>query len=257
MGYLGTQKELGYKGNWDVWGRKYTLLGLLDCYARTGDVKDLAAAQAVADHLMRELPADGKPCIVDVGQWNGMAASSIIEPLVKLYFATGEKKYLDYAASIPASWETEGGPKLISKAMAGMPVYDMFPGPVANPQGYGDYGKSKSYEMMSCYDGLIELYRAAGKAEYLEPVKTVGSKEAAPAQCDMHQNCCVANGPRGMLMIPKLAVMRGREGPVVNLYGTMQATVQSPGGQDLKWEMYSDYPIGGAVTLKLNVKQPE
>ena len=346
-GYIGTQKELSYKGNWDVWGRKYTLLGLLDCYERTGDKKDLAAAMRVADHLIKELPAGGNPTIVNVGQWNGMAASSIIEPLVKLYIASGQKKYLDYAVSIPTSWETDAGPKLISKAMAGMPVYDMFPGPVANPKGYGDYGKSKSYEMMSCYDGLIELYRATGDRKYIEPVnkvydsivdheltiigsgsdwerwnngrskqgqpwkkgmetcvtvywmklnaqllaltgeakyagafersiyntllgaqkpdgtwwvhhvQTVGFKEAAPAQCDMHQNCCVANGPRGMMMIPKLAVMRGEAGPVVNLYGPMQATIQSPGGQDLTLKMTGDFPVGDTMTLTLSAKKAE
>lgn len=346
-GYIGTQKQLSYKGNWDVWGRKYTLLGLLDCYQRTGAVKDLQAAQRVADHLMAELPADGKPRIVDVGQWNGMAASSIIEPLVKLYFATGQKKYLDYAASIPASWEAGSGPRLISKAMADMPVYDMFPGPIDNPKGYGDYGKSKSYEMMSCYDGLIELYRATGDVKYIQPVKnvygsivdheltiigsgsdwerwnngrgkqarawmkgmetcvtvywmklnaqlleltgearyaeafersmyntllgaqkpdgtwwvhhvqTAGFKEAAPAQCDVHQNCCVANGPRGMMMIPKLAIMRDEEGPVVNLYEPMRATIQSPRGQDLTWKMTGDYPVADTVTLTLGAGQAE
>ncbi len=55
-GYIGTYKPDKHLGIWDVWGRKYTLLGLLAAHDLTGDPAALAAARRVADHLIQEAP---------------------------------------------------------------------------------------------------------------------------------------------------------------------------------------------------------
>ena len=46
-GYLGTYQHSGFVigNNWNVWCRKYTLWGLLECYGLLGDEKILTAAQ--------------------------------------------------------------------------------------------------------------------------------------------------------------------------------------------------------------------
>ena len=180
-GLLSTQMPNGYIGNysdaaqleqWDIWGRKYTLLGLLAYHDLTGDRDALKGARLVADHLLTQV-GPGKADIVKTGNYRGMPSSSILEPVVMLYRRTGEKKYLDFAQYIVDQWETESGPKLISKALSGVPVSERF----FHPASWWSYENGqKAYEMMSCYEGLLELYRITGKQEYLKAVEmAVGS----------------------------------------------------------------------------------
>lgn len=175
-GLLATQLSNGYIGNysdaaqlqqWDIWGRKYTMLGLLAYYDLTGDKPALKGATMLADHLMTQV-GPGKTDIVKTGNYRGMPSSSILEPVVLLYRRTGEKKYLDFAQYIVDQWETENGPGLLSKAIAGIPVSERFPFPAS----WWSYENGqKAYEMMSCYEGLLELYRITGKPDYLKAVQ--------------------------------------------------------------------------------------
>ena len=172
-GLLATQSPDGYIGNytpeaqlqqWDIWGRKYTLLGLLAYFDISGDQKTLDAAKKLADHLLTQV-GPGKADIVKTGNYRGMPSSSILEPMVLLYRHTGEKRYLDFAKYIVVQWETTDGPKLISKAIDGVNVADRFPKP---PVWWGWENGQKAYEMMSCYEGLLELYRITGEPTYLK-----------------------------------------------------------------------------------------
>jgi hypothetical protein len=172
-GLLATQTSDGYIGNyspeaqlqhWDIWGRKYTMLGLLAYYDISGDKKALDAAKKLAGHLLTQVGPDHTD-IVKTGNYRGMPSSSILEPMVLLYRHTNEKRYLDFAKYIVAQWETADGPKLITKAASGVNVADRFPFPKS--WWSWDNGQ-KAYEMMSCYEGLLELYRITGEATYLK-----------------------------------------------------------------------------------------
>lgn len=174
-GLISTQSADGYIGNyaddkhlaaWDIWGRKYCMLGLLSYYDLTGEKKSLNAASRIADHLMKELK-DRNAMIVKLGNHRGMAASSVLEPICLLYVRSGEKKYLDFAEEIVRQWETPDGPQLISKST--VDVANRFPKPQTN--WYGWEQGQKAYEMMSCYEGLFELYRITGKPEYKKAVE--------------------------------------------------------------------------------------
>jgi DUF1680 family protein len=172
-GLLATQTPDGYIGNyskeaqlqhWDVWGRKYTMLGLLAYYDISEDNKALLAARKLADHLLTQV-GPGKVDIVKTGNYRGMPSSSILEPMVLLYKHTGEPRYLDFAKYIAAQWETSDGPQLISKALDGLNVAERFPFPKV---WWGWENGQKAYEMMSCYEGLLELYRITGEPSYLK-----------------------------------------------------------------------------------------
>ena len=175
-GLLATQMPNGYIGNyadsaqleqWDIWGRKYTLLGLLAYYDLTGDKASLKGARQVADHLLSQV-GPGKADIVKTGNYRGMPSSSILEPMVYLYRRTGEKKYLDFAKYIAEQWETDNGPKLISKALAGIPVSERFP----HPASWWSYENGqKAYEMMSCYEGLLSFTGLPGSRSILKQWK--------------------------------------------------------------------------------------
>jgi DUF1680 family protein len=173
-GLIKTQTPDGYIGNyapehrlkqWDIWGRKYSMLGLLDYYEVANDKRSLEAARKVADHLIMEI-ASSDGLVVTKGNHKGMAASSVLEPMVKLYRLTKDEKYLKFAKQIVNEWETPKGPQLISKAS--VDVSKRFPLPKA---WYGPDQGQKAYEMMSCYEGLLELYRITGDAAYKEAVE--------------------------------------------------------------------------------------
>jgi DUF1680 family protein len=138
-GYIGNYADSAHLKQWDVWGRKYTLLGLLAYYDLTRDKRTLAASRRLADHLLTEV-GPGKADIVKTGNYRGMPSSSVLEPILLLYNRTGENKYLDYAKYIVQQWETPDGPKLISKALDGVPVADRFP-PTRRPGGAGKTGR--------------------------------------------------------------------------------------------------------------------
>lgn len=170
-GYIGNYAPDAQLKQWDVWGRKYTILGLVAWYDLSGDKNALASACRVADHLMTQV-GPGKVNIVSTGNYVGMPSSSILEPVMYLYNRTKEDRYLDYAKYIVEQWETPEGPQLISKAIAGVPVANRFPHPKT---WFSRENGQKAYEMMSCYEGLLELHKVTGNPLYLSVVeKTVG-----------------------------------------------------------------------------------
>jgi DUF1680 family protein len=170
-GYIGNYLEEAQGQQWDIWGRKYTMVGLLKWYEQTGDKKLLDACRKVADHLMTQI-GPGKTNIVTTGMFFGMASCTVLQPVVLLYQRTGDSRYLDFARYIVNQWETEQGPRLVSKALAGIPVADRFPHPVAiNQDWWSIYNGQKAYEMMACYEGLLELYRSTNNPEYLLAVE--------------------------------------------------------------------------------------
>lgn len=160
-GYIGNYPPENQLKEWDIWGRKYTMLGLLSWYELTGERKALDAAAGVADHLLSQV-GPGKTNIVLTGGYRGMPSSSVLEPIMSLYNKTGEQRYLDFAKYIVTQWETPEGPQLISKA--DVPVALRFP----HPARWFNYANGqKAYEMMSCYEGLLEFYKVTGnKVDY-------------------------------------------------------------------------------------------
>ena len=338
-GYIGTYREEARLSNWDVWGRKYVLLGLLTYHELTGDTGALAAAARSADYLLKAIGPGKYRSINDTGRWNGLASGSILEPVVRLHRATGEKRYLEFARWIVDQWGEYDGPRLVDQALQGVPVFEMFPKPLPAPTSYAHYGQSKAYEMMSCYEGLAELHRQTGEPTWRTAVERLvanvreneitivgsgssgerwcggarrqheavpawmetcvtatwikllaqvhrlggdsrlvddlersvynallgalgadatwwshysplaGNRGPAPEQCDMHQNCCVASGPRALALLPQLAVMQGREGPVVNLFCAGTARAATPSGAGVALNVETDYPAGDTVTI--------
>jgi len=324
--------------HWDVWGRKYSLLGLLSHHDLFGDGRALEAARKLADHTLQQI-GPGKSNIVELGWWGGMAASSILEPMVLMYRRTEDQRYLDFAQYIVGAWEGSNGPDLVRKALDGVPVFKMFPGPDPSKKGYASGGSSKAYEMMSCYEGLIELHRITAEPRYLEAARKVfanileteitvlgsgsswerwcdgrrrqaqdlpelmetcvtvtwiklasqllrmtgdpmyadeierstynallaaqkddgtwwchynpleGHRVPAPEHCEMHMNCCVANGPRALMLLPALAVMTGKGGPIINFYEPATANVTLADGRRVRLGISSDYPRPGAIEI--------
>ena len=179
-GYLGTYRDamnifaadpvkttsvLGWpcNWNWSIWCRKYTLWGLLEAWRLLDEPEILEAAERLANHLICSLQENAIR-LGATGTFAGIPSGSILKPMVVLYRATGNEKFLDFAREIVADWNRADGlcPNLIANAMSGKPVHEWYP----NPEKW-----AKAYEMMSCFDGILELYRVTGEPELLEAVK--------------------------------------------------------------------------------------
>jgi hypothetical protein len=84
-----------------------------------------------------------------------------------------------------------------------------------------------------------------------------GVRGPAPEQCGMHQNCCVASGPRALALVPQLAVMQHREGPVVNLFCPGSARAPTPSGAAVALTVETGYPRGDEVAIAVDPERPE
>ncbi len=167
-GYIGNYAPSARLAQWDVWGQKYTLLGLQAYYGISRDKRVIEAARRVADNLISQV-GDGRADIATLGNYRGLAAGSVLEPMVFLYNNTGDERYLEFAKYIVARWETPQGAQLVSKAIADIPVAERFL-PVPDAMHWTDNGH-KAYEMMSCYIGLLELWRITQNPLYLKAVE--------------------------------------------------------------------------------------
>lgn len=158
-GYLGNYREPCREG-WDVWGIKYTLLGLLDYHAATGDEKSLDAARRLLDFLIAETGPDGRRRFIQTGNFLGMASASVLEPVVRLARLTKDPRYAAFARMIvrQAGWDPDG-PQLIAKALDGVPVAERTAWRATKMNG------RKGYEMMSCYQGLADWWDFDGRQD--------------------------------------------------------------------------------------------
>lgn len=168
-GYLGTYPPDQRWTRWDVWVHKYALLGLLAYYqfthnlhssaAETGQsAAALTACRRIGDLLIHTFGSNpGQRDINRAGEHVGMAADSVLEPIVLLYRATSDPRYLDFARYIVTNYDAPGGPAILTSLETYRSVRR-----VAN---------AKAYEMLSNFNGLLELYRATGEKRLLQNIR--------------------------------------------------------------------------------------
>ena len=151
-GRVSSYAREGEFDSWDLWCRKYVLLGseyYLDICKDEQLKADLTAflCRALDDILLHIGP--GKKDITAASRsWYGVNSSSILEPVVRLYNLTKDQRYLDFAAYIVET----GGAKDIN-------IFELAYQNQLLPY---QYGVSKAYEVMSCFEGLLEYYLATG-----------------------------------------------------------------------------------------------
>ena len=154
LGRYSTYSVEGEFNGWDMWSRKYILLGLLHFHEIC---RDEALRKTVLDSACRHLDyiikkvgnGENQVKITETsGIWGGVNSSSILEPVMRMYNATGKQEYLDFAAYIV----NEGGSSMGN-------IFEMA---YKNKKMPFEYPVVKAYEMMSCFEGLLEYYRATG-----------------------------------------------------------------------------------------------
>jgi uncharacterized protein len=155
-GYLGTylpSQRFGLypDADWDVWIHAYNMIGLLTYYRYTGNEAALVAARRVADLLIGTFP--GKKSILAAGTHEGMAATSVLVPIVELYRLTADERYLAFARYIVRSYDEPGGPRIVHTLLSAKDV-----SVTAN---------GKAYEMLANLMGLCDLARVTGDERLL------------------------------------------------------------------------------------------
>lgn len=330
------EEQLGR--NWDLWGRKYALHGLILHYDMTGDKKSLKAAQKAADYIAERVEKGMNIAEQCVDWHGGIQSTVIITEFSQLYERTGNERYRRVAENILAQCEKPNainrrGLKLISDPLKGVLPAEM--------------SSLKAYEVLTNYEGIFELYHATGRYPYLEGLsaflnqirehelmlhgslsnneywcngktrqsaflerptetcataewmiicydmlKLTGSPEWADlletalynalagamlpnghwwayfsgfnterVPCPMHHGrqamtCCVASGPRGLMLTPLWAFMQDEKGLVVNLYGESTARQQLKDGTEVRLTQKGDYPRSDKVTIEVSPAKP-
>lgn len=168
-GRISTYAEEEELDGWDLWCRKYVLLGMQYfieiCKDEGLKERILASMCAQTDAIMAKIGPrqEGKlPITESTNYWRGLNSSSLLEPVVRLFDLTGEKKYLDFARYIVE----EGGTSIAN-------VFELAYADKTDPY---QYPITKAYELISCFEGLLEYYRATGIEKYKTAVLNFGRR---------------------------------------------------------------------------------
>ncbi|MBE5742903.1 MAG: hypothetical protein E7360_06295 [Clostridiales bacterium] len=152
---------------WDMWSRKYVLLGMQYFYDICKDEnlksKMISAMQSHADYIIEKVGfGEGKKPVRETSNYHGgYNAFSILQPIVKLYKLTKDEKYLDYATKMVESEYCDGKLFALAKENKLYPY---------------QYPITKAYEIMSCFEGLIEYYEVVGDQTYLNTARGYADK---------------------------------------------------------------------------------
>ena len=156
-GYLGTYPADRRWAGWDVWVHKYNLIGLLSYYELSADPAALHSCRRMGDLIVSTFgEASGQRDIVAAGEHIGMAATSVLEPMCRLYRFTGDPRHLEFCKYVVRAYEQANGPRIVSTLLAGGGVYRTANG--------------KAYEMLSNFNGLVDLYRLTADRKLLDAV---------------------------------------------------------------------------------------
>lgn len=153
-----------YRG-WDIWSRKYVLLGMqyfIEICKDKDFIKEITDCMcAQVDYLISTigLESEGKMLITKASShWHGMNSSSLLEPIVRLYNLTGEIKYLHFATYIVDCGVIYD---------EGVSIFELAYENKLDPY---QYPVVKAYEMMSCFEGLLEYYRVTNIEKWKQAV---------------------------------------------------------------------------------------
>lgn len=147
---------------WDMWSRKYVLVGMIYylriCKDETLRGAIIEACKKHLDYILSKIGSgEGKIEITATSSWWGCVNScTILEPTIEIYKLTREKRYLDFAEYI-ISLGGCSDCNLVDLALNS----ELYP---------YQYPVTKAYEMMSFYEGLLAYYEVTGEKKYFDAV---------------------------------------------------------------------------------------
>ena len=154
----------------DLWERKYALMGLLAYYELTGSAEALEACVKLVRYTNAQVGEAPKTPITKTGwAFCGIESSSILEPVMRVYHVTGDPAALELGSYIVESGCCDRE-NIFEAIRAGKSPMEI------GWNGVATESIAKAYEMMSCFEGLCEYYRATGDSQALDTVKLFWDK---------------------------------------------------------------------------------
>ena len=154
---------------WDLWCRKYVLLGMqyfLEICAEEDLKKQIIHSMCgQMDYIISKIgrAEEGKkPITRATNNFRGLNSCSLLEPVVRLYSITGNAEYLKFAGYIVSCGGTEAD--------------DLFELAYQDKLYPFQYPMIKAYEMISCFEGLLEYYRVTKIEKYKQSVICFANK---------------------------------------------------------------------------------
>lgn len=148
---------------WDMWGRKYVSVGLqyfLEiCKDNILKDKIIESLKGHCDYIIEKVGKESgkKPILETSNIYGSLNSSSILKSFVRMYEITHQERYLDFAKYII----DEGGAN----------GFNLFETALKNTLKPYQYPVTKAYEMISCFEGLLEYYTVCGGEKYLQACK--------------------------------------------------------------------------------------
>ncbi|MBQ4575731.1 MAG: glycoside hydrolase family 127 protein [Clostridia bacterium] len=151
-------KEVEFSG-WDLWGRKYVMLGFQYyweiCRDEVLKKRIIEAISRHADYIISRIGYENQgklPIVKTSNFWGGVNSSSILEPMMRLYNTTGKNKYLDFSSYLVNCGGCDGLNLWETAYENNLAPYQL---PVR-----------KAYEIMSYFEGILEFYRVSRVEKY-------------------------------------------------------------------------------------------
>lgn len=175
MGNMGEEGRISTYGKdteftgWDMWNRKYVLLGMqyfLEICREAELARQITSCMCrQADYILEHIGSaqEGKKPVTKASDhWRGLNSSSILEPVVRLYNLTGEERYLAFAGEIVKA--------------GGTSVANLFALAYEDKLCPYQYPMTKAYEMISCFEGLLEYWKVTQTPWHKEAVLRFAKK---------------------------------------------------------------------------------
>lgn len=154
--------------SWDMWGRKYVMLGLIYfydiCKSESLKRKIIKFLKKHADYIVKRIGDEkNKKSVFETSSTYGALNScSILSPFVRLYNITGEERYFKFATYLVNSGLCSSF-NIIDAAFE----ENLYP---------FEFKEKKAYELLSCYNGLLDYYEVSKDEKYLRAVISVFDK---------------------------------------------------------------------------------
>ncbi len=127
---------------WDLWGRKYLLLGLERYYRLVSPSPRIQETIArILNQILTEIEHSRAP-LTSLGNHEGLASCSLLGAVAEGWRITGERRFRDFALRIVESG-CSGKHDIFTAARQGIPPAEI--------------GNGKAYEMISCFKGAGEI----------------------------------------------------------------------------------------------------
>jgi uncharacterized protein len=196
----------------------YTLSGMADVAAETGDIDYQSAVMSLWDNLVN-----------------------------KKYYITGGIGSGESSEGFGPNYSLGNDGYCESCSSCGL-IFFQYKMNIA----YNDAKYADLYEE-TMYNALLGSLDLEGKHFYYDNPLSSGQSRYSWHVCP----CCVGNIPRTLLMIPTWTYVKGKDGIYVNMFIGSTIKVEKVAGTNVEMVQKTDYPWNGEIGITVNPEQPK